>query len=158
MNRLSPEDYPFFLITRAALSMTSMVKKSLAKNNLPDIKPSYLGVLMCLWANDSMDEMLGKLGSEGGMKLSDLGRCAGVEPSTITGLIDRMEQDGLVYRASVPGDRRALKANLSEKGMRMRDKVLQALEEMAQQLFAGIKPDEMETMKQALRQMLENAR
>jgi len=158
MNRLSPEDYPFFLITRAALSMTSMIKKSLAKNNLPDIKPSYLGVLMCLWANDSMDEMLGKLGSEGGMKLSDLGRCAGVEPSTITGLIDRMEQDGLVYRASVPGDRRALKANLSEKGMRMRDKVLQALEEMAQQLFAGIKPDEMETMKQALRQMLENAR
>ncbi|MFZ2632299.1 MAG: MarR family transcriptional regulator [Desulfosalsimonadaceae bacterium] len=158
MNPLSPEDYPFFLITRAALSMTSMLKKSLAKYELPDIKPSYLGVLMCLWANESMDEMLGKLGSEGGMKLSELGRCAGVEPSTITGLIDRMELDGLVNRSSVPGDRRALKADLSEKGVLMRGNVLTALDEMTRQAFAGIAPEETETIKKALRKVLENAR
>ena len=158
MNPLSPEDYPFFLITRAALSMTSMLKKSLAKHELPEIKPSYLGVLMCLWANESMDEVLGKLGSEGGMKLSELGRCAGVEPSTITGLIDRMEQDGLVNRSSVPGDRRALKADLSEKGVLMRGNVLTAVDEMTRQAFAGIAPEEMEIIKKALRKVLENAR
>lgn len=158
MNPLSPEDYPFFLITRAALSMTSMLKKSLAKNELPEIKPSYLGVLMCLWANDSMDEMLCKLGAEGGMKLSELGRCAGVEPSTITGLIDRMEQDGLVGRASVPGDRRALKADLSEKGVLMRGSVLKALDEMTRQAFAGIAPEEMGIIQKVLRKVLENAR
>ncbi|RJP85611.1 MAG: MarR family transcriptional regulator [Desulfobacteraceae bacterium] len=158
MNPLYPEDYPFFLITRAALSVTSMLKKFLTKNELPEIKPSYLGALMCLWANDSMDEMLSKLGSEGGMKLTDLGRCAGVEPSTITGLVDRMEQDGLVYRSNVPEDRRALKANLSEKGMQMRSSVLQAMDEMTHQAFAGIAPEEMETVKKVLRKVLENAK
>ncbi|MDO9263477.1 MAG: MarR family transcriptional regulator [Desulfosalsimonadaceae bacterium] len=135
-----------------------MLKKILAKNELPEIKPSYLGVLMCLWANDSMDEMLGKLGAEGGMKLSELGRCAGVEPSTITGLIDRMEQDGLVSRSSVPGDRRALKADLSEKGVLMRGNVLTAVDEMTRQAFAGIAPEEMGIIKKALRKVLENAR
>ena len=158
MNCLSPEEYPFFLITRAALSVNAMLKKILAKHELPEIKPSYLGVLMCLWANESMDEALGKLGSEGGMKLSELGRCAGVEPSTITGLIDRMEQDGLVNRANVPGDRRALKADLSEKGMLIRGKVLAALNEMTHQTFAGITLEEMEITKKVIRKVLKNAR
>jgi len=69
-----------------------------------------------------------------------------------------MEQDGLVNRASVSGDRRALKADLSEKGMSVRGNVLAALEEMTQQLFAGITPEEMENMKQSLRKVLGNAR
>lgn len=158
MNSLSPDDYAFFLITRAALSVNAMLKKILAGHGLTEVKPSYLGVLMCLWANESMDEMLSKLGSEGGMKLTDLGRCAGVEPSTITGLIDRMEQDGLVYRSSVPEDRRALKANLSEKGRSMRGKVLSALDAMMRVAFAGITPEEMETVRQSLRKILENAK
>jgi DNA-binding MarR family transcriptional regulator len=92
------------------------------------------------------------------MKLSDLGHCAGVEPSTITGLIDRMDQDGLVSRASVPGDRRALKADLSEKGVLMRGSVLKVLDEMTRQAFAGIAPEEMEIIKKVLRKVLENAR
>ena len=158
MNYLPPEDYLFFLITRASLSITSIFKKISAVSDLTEIKPSYLGVLICLWLNDSMDEMLGKLGTEGGMKLTELGRCAGVEPSTITGLVDRMELDGLVYRSSVPGDRRAQKANLTEKGLSVRSKVLKALDGMTNQVFAGISPEEIEITKKVLGKVLENAR
>lgn len=158
MNPLSPEDDAFFLITRSALLVNAKLKKILAAHDLPEIKPSYLGVLMCLWAGESMDEVLGKLGSEDGMRLSDLGRCAGVEPSTITGLIDRMAADGLVYRTVVPDDRRALKANLSDKGRRLRTRVTAALNDMAREAFSGIAPEDMETLKQALRNILETAR
>lgn len=158
MNYLPPEDYLFFLITRASLSVTSIFKKISAASDLTEIKPSYLGVLICLWLNDSMDEMLGKLGAEGGMKLTELGRCAGVEPSTITGLVDRMELDGLVYRSSVPGDRRAQKANLTEKGLSVRSKVIKALDEMTNQVFSGISPEEIEITKKVLGRVLENAR
>jgi MarR family transcriptional regulator, organic hydroperoxide resistance regulator len=158
MNTLSPENHAFFLISRASLTVTSMLKKTLAAHGISEVKPSYMGVLMCLWTNDSMDEVLGKLGVEGGMKLSELGACAGVEPSTITGLIDRMENDGLVSRASVPGDRRALKANLSEKGVAIRADVLTALDKMTGQAFTGISPEEMEITQKVLRKLLENAK
>ena len=157
MNNLSPEDCTFFLITRASLAVTSVFKKALANHRLTDVKPSYLGVLMCLWKDEAMDEVLGKLGTDDGMKLSELGRCAGVEPSTITGLIDRMEKDGLVYRSSMPNDRRANKANLAEKGSAIRSKVFDALDELAQEVFAGIEGDDIETIKKILRKMIENA-
>lgn len=157
MKYLSPENDVFFLITRAALSLTSTLKKILAKNELPEVKPSYLGALMCLWAHASMDEMLSKLGMEDGMRLTDLAQCAGVEPSTITSLIDRMEKDKLVYRSHVPEDRRALKANLTEKGHAIHNSVQSALEEMAQEAFAGITPEEMESAKHFFRKVLENS-
>ena len=157
MNNLSPEDCTFFLITRASLAVTSVFKKALARNTLPDVKPSYLGVLMCLWKDEAMDEVLGKLGSEDGMKLSELGRCAGVEPSTITGLIDRMEKDGLVYRSSIPNDRRANKANLTEKGRSIRSKVFDALDDLASEAFAGISDEDIKVAKKLFRKMIENA-
>jgi len=157
MNCLPPEDCPFFLITRASLTITAIFKKMLAKNKLTEIKPSYLGALMCLWANEGMDEMLSKFGSEDGMKLSELGRCAGLEPSTITGLVDRMERDGLVFRTNVPDDRRAQKANLTEKGSSVRTSVLSAVDAMEKEAFAGVDSEDMEVAKKVLRTLLKNA-
>jgi DNA-binding MarR family transcriptional regulator len=152
-----PGDCTFFLITRASLSVTSIFKKVLADEELSEVKPSYLGVLMCLWENEAMDEILSKLGSEDGMKLTALGRCAGVEPSTITGLVDRMERDGLVYRSNDPDDRRAQKANLTEKGRLIRARVFNALDKMEEGAFAGIAPEEMDAAKKVLWKVLENA-
>lgn len=157
MAYISPDDCAFFLLTRGALSITSVFKKILAGNELPEIKPSYLGVLMCLWEAGAMDEVLGKLGTTDGMTLTELGRCAGVEPSTITGLIDRMERDDLVFRSGVPDDRRAQQAVLTDKGHALRSRVLKALEKLEKEIFAGICLEDIETTKQALRKIIENA-
>ena len=51
-------DCPFYLITKASLSITSVLKRVLARNGLSEVKPAYLGVLMCLWTRGGMDEML----------------------------------------------------------------------------------------------------
>lgn len=157
MNYLSPEDVTFFLINRASLSVNTIFKKILAKNKLTEIKPSYLGALMCLWASEGMDEVLSKFGSKDGMRLSELGRCAGLEPSTITGLLDRMERDGLVYRANVPNDRRAQKATLTEKGSLIRNSVLKVVNAMEKEAFAGIDSKDVEVTKKVLRVLLKNA-
>ena len=45
-------------------------------------------------------------------------RCLGVEKAAMTGLIDRAERRGLVARAPVPGDRRALNVVLTDTGRR----------------------------------------
>ncbi len=154
----TPSDCPYYLITRASLSVTSRLKQELANSGIEDVKPAYLGVLMCLWTSDSMDETLGKLGSKDGMRLAELGRCAGLEPSTMTGLVDRMARDGFVYRSNDPGDRRAQKVNLTEKGLHVRDLVFHAVSKMLKDAFAGIEPDQMEVAKKVLAQVLANTK
>ena len=48
--------------------------------------------------------------------MAELARCFGVEKATLTGLVDRAEQRGLVRRSPVPGDRRALHVTLTDTG------------------------------------------
>ncbi|MCU0597665.1 MAG: MarR family transcriptional regulator [Desulfobacterales bacterium] len=156
MQNMSPSNCPYYLITKASLAMTSMLKKELLKAGLPEVKPAYMGVLMCLWESDGMDEVLGKFGTKTGMNHTELGRCAGLEPSTMTGLIDRMEKDGLVCRLSDPSDRRALKISLTEKGVSVRDKALDALDLMIKESFAAVSPDAMESVNEVLKKILIN--
>ena len=50
--------------------------------------------------------------------MAELARCFGVEKATLTGLVDRAEQRGLVRRSPVSGDRRALHVTLTDTGRR----------------------------------------
>jgi DNA-binding MarR family transcriptional regulator len=54
----------------------------------------------------------------GPRQMAELARCFGVEKATLTGLVDRAEQRGLVARSPVPGDRRALHVTLTDTGRR----------------------------------------
>lgn len=156
MKMINPTDCPYYLITRASLSLTAVLKRELSRSGAEDVKPAYLGVLMCLWTGDTVDEILSKLGSEGGSKLNELGRCAGLEPSSMTGLIDRMERDGFLSRSNDPNDRRAQRIGLTAKGIEIRAKVINAANQMLEESFAGIAPDQFETVKTVLRKILIN--
>ena len=54
----------------------------------------------------------------GARGMAELAQCFGVEKATLTGLVDRAEQRGLVGRSPVPGDRRALHVTLTDTGRR----------------------------------------
>lgn len=111
---------------------------------------------MCLWREDSLDETLGKFGSHAGMKTADLGRCAGLEPSTMTGVIDRMERDGLVRREDDPGDRRAQRIILTDEGFRVREQLIAAVDSSLDAVFAGVETGGIEELKHVLRRVLTN--
>lgn len=147
---------PYYLITRASLSISAELRRAFAKAGLGHIKPAYLGVLMCLWREDSLDETLGKLGGQAGMKTADLGRCAGLEPSTMTGVIDRMERDGLVRREDDPGDRRAQRIILTDEGFRVREHLIAAVDSSLGAVFAGVETGRIEELKNVLRTVLAN--
>jgi len=51
-----------------------------------------------------------------------------LDSSTITGLLDRMEQKGLIEKRSDPNDRRALQVVLTEAGKSLEEPVSQAIE------------------------------
>jgi DNA-binding MarR family transcriptional regulator len=75
------------------LVVTSALKEGLASAGVGDVKPAYLGALFALWKED-------------GLKVVELGRRSGLETSSMTGLIDRMERDGLLERRDDASDRR----------------------------------------------------
>jgi DNA-binding MarR family transcriptional regulator len=75
----------------------------------------------------------------------------------MTGLVDRMERDGLVLREADPEDRRAQRVRLTEAGRQVREAVLEVVDHTLDRVLGGIGREEMEGMKTALRTVLANA-
>jgi DNA-binding MarR family transcriptional regulator len=54
--------------------------------------------------------------NEAGLKMSELSRLLMVSNGNVTGIVDRLAEDGLILREAVPGDRRAARVRLTRKG------------------------------------------
>jgi DNA-binding MarR family transcriptional regulator len=145
MELINPTDCPYYLISRTTLLGTSALKRGFASAGVERVRPAYIGVLMSLWRED-------------GLKMIELGRRAGLEPSTMTGLLDRMERDGLLYRSADPDDRRALRVYLTDDGVNIRGLVLGVLEDTITKIFGGISERDLGHLKTVLRRVLENSR
>jgi len=145
MKLTDPTDCPYYLVSRVTLVLTSAFKKAFSAAGVGIVRPAYLGVLWCLW-------------QEEGVKTVDLGRRAGLEPSTMTGLLDRMERDGFVIRAPDPADRRAQVIHLTENGRKIRETAMRMVDETLALMFQGISDDDVALTKEVLRKVLVNAR
>ncbi len=137
MNITKPSDCPYYLVSRVALALTSELKKGFAAAGIEQVKPAYLGVLMSLWNED-------------GIKVVDLGSRAGLEPSTMTGLLDRMEKEDLVVRSPSPTDRRVLNINLTYEGRKLREKVMEVVTGVLSRVFSVVSEKELEQSKKTL--------
>lgn len=143
MMPISLKECPYYLISRVNLVVTSALKKEFASSGVEQVKPAYLGVLMSLWQED-------------GLKVIELGKKAGLEPSTMTGLLDRMERDELVARTSDTSDRRVLRIYLTKTGRQVREPALKVVERVLNEIFAGIAEDDIDQAKHLLRRVLAN--
>ena len=140
----SLKECPYYLISRVSLSVTAALKKEFAFSGVEKVKPAYLCVLMSLWQKD-------------GLKVIELGKHAGLEPSTMTGLLDRMERDKLVTRTTDPTDRRVLRIHLTKVGRQVRDPVLSVVDRVITRVFDGIPQDDIKQTKNLMRHVLANA-
>lgn len=136
-------DCPFYIISRLTLQVTSALKKGFSESGIESVRPAYLGVLFCLWHEDNR-------------KVIDLGRCVRLEPSSMTGLIDRMERDGLVCRQPDPGDRRANRIHLTEKGRSVMAPARIVTQQTLDRVFKGIPAGELEQTMILLKKVLTN--
>ncbi|MBU8849008.1 MAG: MarR family transcriptional regulator [Desulfobacterales bacterium] len=143
MNLPLPPDCPYYLLSRATLAVTSLLKKGFAEEGISTIRPAYLGVLLSLWDKD-------------GLKANELGKRAGLEPSTMTGLLDRMERDGLVKRAPDPNDRRANRIHLTQEGVDAEVSATKVVSATLKKVFRTISKKDIETTKNLLRTILLN--
>jgi len=126
------------LINQTSLGINSVVRKALKNAGLTHINPAYIGILLCLWREYGLEESLAKLGTVDGMKIIDLGRCAGLEPSSMTGLIDRMERAGLVKREDDIHDRRVCRICLTQEGLSIRSDVIKIVYNVMQDSLSEV--------------------
>jgi len=73
-----------------------------------------------------------------GLPLSEIGRRLVVTKANVTGLVDRLERDGLVERAAQPGDRRVTIARLTPSGSRLLDDILPSHQALLGELTGGL--------------------
>lgn len=139
-----PRACPYYLVSRVTLVVTSALKKRLAEAGVPHVKPAYLWSLIHLWNED-------------GLKVVDLGKRSGLEASTMSGLLDRMERDGLVTRVPDPSDRRVLRINLTDEGRRVRDPVIREVEQLLSEVLDGIPDEEIARTTNLLQRILDRA-
>lgn len=98
------EDCISFLCGKAAQAVARVTRERLAPHG---VTPAQYAVLQVLWERD------GQSGAELGGRLV-------LDSATMTGVLDRLEKQGLVRRSATAGDRRVHLISLTEAGRAQR--------------------------------------
>ncbi|GAB3882668.1 MarR family winged helix-turn-helix transcriptional regulator [Microbispora bryophytorum] len=78
--------------------------------------------------------------------MSELGAVLGLAKSSLTGLVDRSERNGLVRRTSDPQDSRAVRVSLTGQGAKLADEFYAETCRRVEELASGLAPAERDTL------------
>jgi len=93
-----------------------------------------------------------------GMTLGELSQRMMVSNGNVTGLAERLVEQGLLDRRASPTDRRAQIVSLTPEGRRVFRTMARTHEDWIADIFAGLAPDDIETLMQLLAKTKGSAR
>lgn len=102
-----------------------------------DLTPPQFGLLAFLWLQDGMTQV----------ELSEKGQ---IDRTTVGGLIDRLEKNGLVERRPHPQDRRAYKIHLTDQGKNMEGPLSECASRALAKLTNGLSGNEVNELTRML--------
>lgn len=126
-----------FLLTQAQQKVFKYLKLELDPFN---VTPVQYGVLQCLW-------------DEGSQTPKQIGNVLGLDGSTITGILDRLENKALIVRNTYIGDRRTIKVELTEEGSKLREPIGKIVEEVNIEILKQFSSEEIDQLKKTLKQI-----
>lgn len=83
---------------------------------------------------------------EHAVRLTDLSERLLIKPPSVTGVIDRLQRDGLVARATQPDDLRVRRVTLTDKGRTLVDGVMLGHVDQIKKILAGLSDEELATL------------
>jgi len=110
---------------KAYFSIYKYLKRTFSDHNINNMNPTRLGILLAL-------------ADEDGLIMSKLGQKLFLEKSTMTGVIDKMEADGLVTRQVDKNDRRALRIHLTPKAIKLNGLIFTIIDEAYRNLAGDL--------------------
>jgi DNA-binding MarR family transcriptional regulator len=93
---------------------------------------------------------------EGGLRLTDLSQRLLIRPPSVTGVVDRLEEAGLVLRASVPCDLRAKRVALTAAGRGLVERVLTVHGRQVARVMGGLTGAEQQELNRLLTRLGEH--
>lgn len=93
-----------------------------------------------------------------GMTLGELSKRMMVTNGNITGLVDRLEAEGLLQRRPSPNDRRAQLVSLTAEGRRFFRRMAQANADWIAEIFAGLSGEDIDALMRLLAETKESTR
>jgi DNA-binding MarR family transcriptional regulator len=105
-----------------------------------DLTPQQFGLLAFLWIED-------------GLSQTELSARSQIDRTTMGGIIDRLEKEGLVERANHPDDRRAFQVFLTERGKSLEDDLSAVANRVLERVNAPLTVEEQKTLVRLLKKI-----
>jgi len=131
------------LIARVQLLSERVFSKILAKYELSQISPAQGRILFVLWNKD-------------GISIQELAKKTSLGKSTLTSMLDRLEQAGFVKRVPSKEDRRTILIKLTEKDRECQDLYTKITNEKTALFYKGFTSKEIVVFENYLQRVLDN--
>jgi DNA-binding MarR family transcriptional regulator len=132
-----------FLISKIHHLMNRVFARKLQEHGIHEINPAQGRIMFVLWQND-------------GIPITELARQTSLDKSTLTSMLDRLEEAGFVARVPALEDRRKVLVKRTEKDKAWQKVYVQVSQEMTRLFYDGFAASEMDEFEQYLRRILEN--
>ena len=106
--------------------------------------------------NGAQGRILYVLWQEDGVSISEIARRTGLANTTLTSMLDRMVEAGLICRETVPGDRRRQRIALTEKSRALKDDYERISKRMNDLYYMGFSEEEYAQLEGYLLRILSN--
>lgn len=98
--------------------------------------------------------VLATIGYAGGLPFGEIGEKMMVTVSNLTGIVDRLEEKGLVARERDARDRRVVRVRLTEKGSKLYKNTIPLFEKCIAQFFAPLDKAQQKELSSLLRKLI----
>ncbi len=145
MNDAKPNLQPLgFLVGRVYYNYVALLTQHLRETGLDEhLIPGMGGVLFVLYEEDNLS-------------FKEVTRRAGIAASTLTGMVRRMEQAGLLEREADDEDRRSFRLRLTRRAEGLRGRCYAVSEALEAELNAGIPVGQQELLRRLMTQVSGN--
>ena len=100
--------------------------------------------------------LLSGLWENEGITQTELAEYVGIQPATVTNMLQRLEREGIVDRKADFQDQRISRVYTTEKGRDMEEKVQQQWARLEQESFGGLSVEEKILLRRLLLQVFQN--
>ena len=131
-----------FLLAKASQRWNELLVARFTARGYPDVRPSYGSVLMPLFERD-------------GLRLGEIAVRARLSKQSMTALVRRCEEDGLVRRRRDPADGRAFRVELTPPGREFGAVVDEILGELDALVLSALGRRQHDALSRALKGVME---
>jgi DNA-binding MarR family transcriptional regulator len=132
-----------FLISKIKQIQGRVFEKLLAEYGIDQFNGAQGRILFVLWSEDNIP-------------ISELSGKTGLAKTTLTSMLDRMEQSGHLNRVYDPADRRTIRIKLTEAAKELENKYSEVSQRMNEIFYKGFEDDDVIAFEKSLVRILNN--